>query len=324
MISGIDRVTYGVEDLPLCKRFFLDWGLSLATETATRLVFETVNNSEIHLVPNSDITLPPPLEPGSSVRSVTWGVEKASDLELLSSALKDTTGFARTPELVSCVDPNGLTLEFRVSQRKKTDVRGVPANVYGLPPQRVDAASPIYERARPIEIGHVVFFTPNLAEVEAFYLGKLGFVESDRYVGRSLFMRCSAYGGHHDVLFVQLPNGRRGLNHVAFLVRDIHEVFGGGLHISRCGWQTEIGPGMHPVSSAFFWYVKCPAGGNTEYYTDEDQLTPAWKPRQVETKPENFAEWAIEGGIDGFSRRQNSAAGAAPAGIAGQAAGAKS
>jgi len=82
--------------------------------------------------------------------------------------------------------------------------------------------------------------------------------------------------------------------------------FGGGLNISRHGWTTEIGPGRHPISSAFFWYVKCPAGGLAEYYADEDYVTPAWKPRELTPSPEMFAEWAITGGIDGNSRRQAS------------------
>ena len=322
MISGVDRVVYGVEDLALCRRFFLDWGVALVDDSPTMLGFETLNGSEIHLYRHDDPSLPAAFEPGSTLRSVTWGVDDAADLDRLKSALACTKGFAASAEKLSCVDPNGMTLDFRISRRRKVEVRGVPANVVGLPPQRVDRASPIYERAQPVEIGHVVFFTPNLAEVEAFYIGKLGFVESDRYVGRSLFMRCAEYGGHHDALFVQLPTGKRGLNHVAFLVRDIHEVFGGGLHVSRCGWETEIGPGMHPISSAYFWYIKCPAGGNIEYYADEDQLTPNWKPRQVETKPENFAEWAIDGGLDGSSRRQKTGTATKPA-IAGQAAGGK-
>jgi hypothetical protein len=87
-------------------------------------------------------------------------------------------------------------------------------------------------------------------------------------------------------------------------VRDIHEVFGGGLHISRCGWQTEIGPGRHPISSAYFWYVKNPAGALAEYYTDEDQLDGRWEPREFQQSNEVFAEWAIAGGIDGNTRRQ--------------------
>src|SRR6202044_2700414 len=99
-------------------------------------------------------------------------------------------------------------------------------------------------------------------------------------------------------------DGRRGLNHVAFTVRDIHEVFGGGLHISRCGWTTQLGPGRHPVSSAYFWYFQNPAGGLIEYYADEDVLTPEWQPRDFEPGPTVFAEWAVDGGLDGNTRRQ--------------------
>jgi catechol-2,3-dioxygenase len=144
-------------------------------------------------------------------------------------------------------------------------------------------------------------------EAERFYVEKLGFCVSDRYPGRGVFLRCAAEGGHHDLFLLQPPKPKRGLNHVAFAVRDIHEVFGGGLHISRCGWETEIGPGRHPISSAYFWYVNNPAGALAEYYTDEDQLDGRWEPREFQQAPEVFAEWAVIGGIDGKSRRARTA-----------------
>ena len=65
-------------------------------------------------------------------------------------------------------------------------------------------------------------------------------------------------------------------------MRDIHEVFGGGMRIDRCGWETQLGPGRHPVSSAYFWYFQNPAGALIEYYADEDVLTPEWQPREFE------------------------------------------
>ena len=136
---------------------------------------------------------------------------------------------------------------------------------------------------------------------------KLGFAVSDRYPGRGVFLRCAPEGGHHDLFLLQPPSPKRGLNHVAFTVRDIHEVFGGGLHISRCGWDTELGPGRHPISSAYFWYVKNPAGALAEYYTDEDQLDGRWEPREFQQAPEVFAEWAVVGGIDGQTRRAKAA-----------------
>lgn len=135
-------------------------------------------------------------------------------------------------------------------------------------------------------------------------LRRAGFVTSDRYPGRGVFMRCAAQGGHHDLFLLQLPTGKVGLNHVAFTVRDIHEVFGGGLHMSRCGWTTQLGPGRHPISSAYFWYFENPCGGLIEYNADEDHLTEAWQAREFQPGPTMFAEWAIDGGIDGHTRRQ--------------------
>ncbi|HCN72834.1 MAG TPA: glyoxalase, partial [Pusillimonas sp.] len=103
---------------------------------------------------------------------------------------------------------------------------------------------------------------------------------------------------------LQTPDKKVGLNHVAFAVRDIHEVFGGGLHFDRCGWKTQLGPGRHPISSAYFWYFVNPAGGLIEYYADEDQLDENWVPREFEPAPTRFAEWAVDGGLDGHTRRQ--------------------
>jgi catechol 2,3-dioxygenase-like lactoylglutathione lyase family enzyme len=98
--------------------------------------------------------------------------------------------------------------------------------------------------------------------------------------------------------------GKPGVNHVAFTVTDIHEVIGGGIAMAKKGWKTEIGPGRHPISSAYFWYFHNPLGAPVEYYADDDFCTENWKPGQFVRKPELFAEWAIAGGIDGTTRRQ--------------------
>jgi catechol 2,3-dioxygenase-like lactoylglutathione lyase family enzyme len=306
-ILGIDRITYGVEDVAKCRRFFLDWGLKLVRESADGLDFETLNGCEVLVRRTDDPRLPAPMEPGSTLREVIWGVQGAADLDRLRASLGAAAEWHASEGTLRTPDPNGLGLAFRATRKRAVDVKGVPINAWGQPGRGVNLRSTIYERAEPIEVGHVVFFTDRLADAERFYVDKLGFCVSDRYPGRGLFLRCAAEGGHHDLFLLQPPVAKRGLNHVAFAVRDIHEVFGGGLHIGRCGWETELGPGRHPISSAYFWYVKNPAGALAEYYTDEDQLDGAWEPREFQQSAEAFAEWAVVGGIDGKSRRAKTA-----------------
>ncbi len=296
-IEGIDRVTYGVEDLAACQRFFLDWGLKLVREHSAGLDFESLNGCELLVRKSDDPSLPPAVEPGSTLREVIWGVRGEPDLEALR-----TRGLRERDSVLVGVDPNGIGLGFRVTRKRAVDVAGTPANVWGHA-ARIDQPSPVYERAEPVEVGHVVFFTDALDETTEFYQA-LGFHLSDRYPGRGHFLRCSARGGHHDLFLLQTPEAKRGLNHVAFTVRDLHEVIGGGLRMSRCGWETQLGPGRHPISSALFWYFKSPAGALVEYYADEDVLTENWQPRDFQPSPTMFAEWAIAGGIDGNTRRQ--------------------
>jgi len=302
-VLGVDRITYGVEDLGRCRKFFLDWGLRLVRETDRALDFQTLNGCEVLVRPADDPTLPRAIEAGPTLRHVVWGVERGSDLDRLREQVRGAGEWDQGAATLNTVDPNGLTVGFRVTRKRDIEARGVPMNAWGLPGREVNQRGKLYDHAEPVEVGHVVFFTDRLAELERFYVDKLGFCVSDRYPGSAVFLRCSADGGHHDMFLLQPAVPKRGLHHVAFAVRDIHEVFGGGLHISQCGWETELGPGRHPISSAYFWYVKNPAGALVEYYTDEDHLDAQWEPRDFKASPELFAEWAVIGGIDGHTRR---------------------
>jgi catechol 2,3-dioxygenase-like lactoylglutathione lyase family enzyme len=303
-ILGIDRITHGVDDVAKCRQFFLDWGLKLVRESGEALDFETLNGGEVHVRSNEDPTLPPAFEDGPSLREAVWGVATREDLDRLRSRFGDDGHYAERFGTLHVTDPNGLALAFRVTHKRAIDAKGVPINAWGQPGRGVNRRSRFYERATPIEVGHLVFFTDRLAELERFYVEKLGFVVSDRYPGRGVFLRCAPAGGHHDLFLLQPPVAKRGLNHIAYQVRDVHEVFGGGLQMDRAGWDTEIGPGRHPISSAYFWYFKCPAGGLAEYYSDEDEVDASWKPEEFTPSNEMYAEWGIAGGIDGRSRRQ--------------------
>ena len=306
-VLGIDEISYGADDLAACRQFFLDWGLSLVDEQAERLVFETLNGCRVIVAATEHPDLPPAIEAGSTLREVVWGVESEADLALYEGRIAQLPGFVKqggpNGGRIGCTDPNGLAVRLQLTQKRDVQMQSAEYNTWDRK-GRVNQASPAYERAQPIEVGHVVFFVRDVQACERLYVENFGFAASDRYPERGAFLRTAPDGGHHDIFLLQRPDKHAGLNHVAFTVRDIHEVFGGGMHISRCGWDTQLGPGRHPVSSAYFWYFKNPAGALVEYYADEDQLTAEWQPREFEPGPTVFAEWAIDGGLDGNTRRQ--------------------
>lgn len=302
-VQGIDEITFGVTDLARCRQFFLDWGLQLLEESGTTLIFESLNGCRVVVAHSSTAGLPPGIEADPTAREVVWAVPSQADLQVVRERMRGQPGFVDADGRVGCTDPNGLSVRVQVTRKREVTLECAAVNTWSER-RRIDRASPAYDRATPIEVGHVVFFVKDLASTTTFYEQTLGFVLSDRYPGRGDFLRCTPRGGHHDLFLLQLPEPRSGLNHVAFTVRDLHEVVGGGMHMSRQGWETELGPGRHPISSAMFWYVVSPAGALVEYYTDEDELTEAWQVRDFSPGPTVFAEWAVKGGIDGNTRRQ--------------------
>jgi catechol 2,3-dioxygenase-like lactoylglutathione lyase family enzyme len=317
-ITGIDALVYSSDgtaaNWQATQKFFNDWGLKELAISSEEQCFETMSGAQVIVRQPTDARLSPAMEAGATLREVVWAVESQSSLDLLhklTSARHQVSAVSYENNSIlqefSLLDPHGLKQTFRLTQQREVQIQGSPSNPFGSP-QRINSPSPVYERAQPVEIGHVVLFTDRLKEATEFY-ESLGFVMSDSYPGRGAFLRCSATAGHHDVFLLQLPPGadgksKVGLNHIAFTVRDIHEVFGGGLAMSRAGWKTQLGPGRHPISSAYFWYFECPVGGLIEYNADEDHLTADWQPREFTPGPTMFAEWAIDGGIDGHTRRQ--------------------
>ncbi len=302
-LKGIDAVVFGVADMAEAKRFLDDWGVSQVSASADKLVYRTRDGAEVIVRPHDAPDLPAPIESGNTVREVIWGAANEQELQKTLAPLRALESFHTGADgLPRVTDPNGMSVAFRVSRRTPIVVKPTQPNAPGSH-QRVNQRSPVHDRAHPINIGHVVLFAADFAAMRAFYTDKLGFVISDEYPGHGVFTRCQVVGDHHNLFMLNRP-GKPGINHVAFTVTDIHEVIGGGIAMSKKGWKTEIGPGRHPISSAYFWYFENPLAAPLEYYADEDFCTEAWTPGTHERKPELFAEWAIAGGIDGKTRRQ--------------------
>jgi hypothetical protein len=79
---------------------------------------------------------------------------------------------------------------------------------------------------------------------------------------------------------------------------NIHELFGGGLNMTRKGWKTMLGPGRHPISSCYFWYFLNPCGGGAEYDFDSDIVDNDWVAGEFDQTADAFAEWSLAGGME--------------------------
>lgn len=87
-VLGIDQITYGAADLPRCRQFFLDWGLSLVQESPQELVFESLNGCRVVVAHSDKPGLPAGVEPDPTLREVVWGVDTAESLALYRSRLQ--------------------------------------------------------------------------------------------------------------------------------------------------------------------------------------------------------------------------------------------
>ena len=143
------------------KRQFEDWGLALKSEAPGELVFECLNGCRVVVAALDDANLPPAMEEGPTLREVVWGVESEADLERYAAAIANDPGFFDASidgaRRIGCIDPNGLAVRLQVSRKHAVDVHCGAMNTWNAKP-RLNRPAPIYERATPIEVGHVVFF----------------------------------------------------------------------------------------------------------------------------------------------------------------------
>ena len=295
-IIGIEAVTFGVKNIEKSKNFLTDWGLKVQKTGAYGTDYACVDGSEVKIRAFNSRSLPSPIQAGSTVREVTWGVEKKKDLKNLAQELsRDRKLKTFKDGSFSTLDDIGLGIKFCVSKLRNLKPKPLQYNVPGSN-VRVDKPATYYDRATPQTLSHIVLGVPDFKIVESFYGERLGFRATDRYTRRGVFLRAGKYGNHHNLFVMNIDARKPKFNHLAFKVRDIHEVIGGGQFLTKRGWRSQVGPGRHYISSACFWYFESPLGGALEYCADEDIVTDKWQTREFEVGPDLFSEWTFNAG----------------------------
>lgn len=285
-INGVESVIYGVEDLNLCVRYFVDFGLPLVECNEREALFELEEGSSVIIRRLADATIPGQKLVGFGVQQVVWGVPDQKTYDRVVAKLRKTTQVTIAPDdTARFLDCDGIACGIRIYPKRTVWGAPDPVNSYGNV-NRINTHRKWRLKANPKTIEHVVFQVPDPQASWDWYRDNLDFRLSDIQQGFGVFARAPGTGNHHTMYWLRadLPfpglDGKTRFNHVNYGVEDLDEAMVGANYMERKGWQKSVwGLGRHRIASSVFLYLPCPAGGDAEYGADSDVLDDSWVPR---------------------------------------------
>jgi catechol 2,3-dioxygenase-like lactoylglutathione lyase family enzyme len=294
-ILGLESVVFGVDDVDTCSRFWSDLGLSEigSPDTNGQRIFEVESGSRVIVRLETDHRLPPRNFEGNGLRMTMWGVDTQASLETLVAGIAVDQEVRRDADGAAFFQaPDGQHLGLRVWAKRpvisRPDAVNAPDNI-----QRLNQHRQWRHKAIPKTINHVVFFSPDYVGSYEFYRDKLNFRYSDHSKGVGVFARADGTNEHHSIFWINsdLPfsPGGHAYMHIAFGMDDIDEVMLGANIMEKKGWRNTSnnssgGVSRHRISSAIYYYVDNPNGGEAEYHCDTDYLNDNWIPRAWDFK----------------------------------------
>jgi catechol 2,3-dioxygenase-like lactoylglutathione lyase family enzyme len=293
-ILGVESAIYGVDDLDHCTRFYEDFGLRQVSKGADESVLEVPSGSKVVLRRRGDPRLPAAYSHTVGVHETIWGVDSQDSLERLAADLgRDRKLVTDADGTVHFFADDGMPLGLRVWNKRPivsvADAVNTPQTIRRLNQHRQWRA-----RCRPKTINHIVFYAEDYVASMEFFRDRLGFRYTDHSKGVGVFLRADGTFEHHSIFLLDcklpvVPGNRPGFMHLAFGVDDIDEVMIGANYMEKKGWantsrNSSGGVSRHRISSAIYYYVDCPAGGEAEYHADTDYLDDNWIPRAWDFK----------------------------------------
>ena len=147
-----------------------------------------------------------------------------------------------------------------------------------------------YAPAKPLRLGHILVFSPDVPESVAFMEGALGMGLADRAQDIIAFTCAKKDSDHHVVAFAKSPGV--GFHHASFQVGDPDEVGRGGRALLAKSGRGDWGFGRHTIGSNFFHYIQDPWGSWFEYFSDMDHIDDysLWQPTNYDME-DSLASW---------------------------------
>ena len=147
-----------------------------------------------------------------------------------------------------------------------------------------------YPPAKPLKLGHVLLFSPDVPASVRFMTEGLGMGLADQAQDIIAFCCTRKNSDHHVVAFAKSPG--IGFHHASFQVADPDEVGRGGRALQDKARRGDWGFGRHTIGSNFFHYIQDPWGSWFEYYSDMDFIDDyaLWTPTNYGME-DSLASW---------------------------------
>jgi len=172
-------------------------------------------------------------------------------------------------------DPHGLLVHL-VERLPDAPLAATPAFEINGPGRVVRKrrsavlASSAYPPVKPLRLGHILLFTPDVPASVKFLVEALGMGLADRSQDVIAFCCARRESDHHVVAFAKSPG--IGFHHASFQVADPDEVGRAGRALLDKAGRGDWGFGRHTIGSNFFHYIQDPWGSWFEYYADMDYI----------------------------------------------------
>jgi catechol 2,3-dioxygenase-like lactoylglutathione lyase family enzyme len=283
-IIGPDTLVFGVDDVAACTQYLTDYGLEPIGVSIAGGSFEAMDGTAIVILHRDDANLPAPLGTASMLRKTIYGTADLASLEAIAAELGKDREVSRLADgSIECVDDMGFVIGFQVTVRRAIHAPAEAINAPGAPAQRPVNIVAVDEEAviRPRTLSHVVYFVPDVAKAEDFYVRRLGFRCTDRFVGTGPFLQPRGSLDHHCLFLIQTPAFMKGCEHFTFHLGGPTELLQAGTRFANKGYQSFWGPGRHIFGSNWFWYFNSPLSCHVEYDADMDLHDESWTAREV-------------------------------------------
>jgi catechol 2,3-dioxygenase-like lactoylglutathione lyase family enzyme len=195
-------------------------------------------------------------------------------------------------------DPHGLRIHLRdaVPEHPVRACEVFQCNVPGTR-VRIDtrgvAAKATIGPIKPLRLGHVLLFSPDVIRSTDFFVNALGMGLADRSQDVVAFLCARKDSDHHVVAFAKSSD--IGFHHASFQVATPDEVGLGGRRLIDKGNKGNWGFGRHTIGSNFFHYIQDPWGSWFEYYSDIDYIVDhsKWEPMNYPLE-DSLENWGPE------------------------------